>query len=782
MKIKSIMIQIVLNFAVAGVMMGQGTATITGIVKEKSSRLPVPFATIRLTPLKDVQEKMFPPTSSNQEGLFTYHKIPVGKYRIRITSVGQKDWVSDLTISTADHHHIGSILMEDTTYNISETVILAKRVAPETIGDKVIYPDTTHMIAASGNTTDMLKFIPGVEVDLKQHIRLDGSDELLLLVDGRERDMSYLKRINPSDISKVEVFRTPPPEFSGAASGVINIVLKKEMKRGFSSRLFSEIPTTKSFVYSFPSAQLDYNNRKIALHLSYTGEINYELINETDSIMIRSAPLPLSISSIEKVRQTNLSHKLNHALEYKITPRNLIIYEGSWNPYSYEQDGEMNLRVTGKEHQTMKSNREEHDKNLNISNSLNYRHHFSNNNSILSIDLNHAFLRADNKIIYRGLEGDKSFSAINREKAKQHLGYIKADGSFQATEETKMNVGFQWQFQSMGDASTGFNYHEKLYALYGSVTHQINGAGLQAGVRAKHAEGDLKGDSPKAIITLLPFLSCQFRMKGTQQITITYRSGVKRPSIFQLNPSRYNLNPYYAVQMGDPRSKPVSSHSLHTEYSGQFHQNHLSLRLFYDKMNHVIQPLIVLDDENRLLTKPCNLGVLHQYGGQMTAVVKMGRFTIYPSVRLFRQQTRPNSLAVDNGVVERREMVLETGLSAILSLSHQTALSASFQYATPTIGMQHRSYCNALYTLSADKRLGKNLKLGLVAALPFAGSFVYQASDTESTHFFSNHTGYLQLPSFPLMFRFTWQIQSGKIGQRMERERHELSRRPKKGF
>ena len=62
------------------------------------------------------------------------------------------------------------------------------------------------MIAASGNTSDMLKYIPGVQVDLKQHIRLDGSDELLLLVDGRERDMSYLKRINPSDISRWKSF------------------------------------------------------------------------------------------------------------------------------------------------------------------------------------------------------------------------------------------------------------------------------------------------------------------------------------------------------------------------------------------------------------------------------------------------------------------------------------------------------------------------------------------------------------------------------------------------
>ncbi|NMB05654.1 MAG: TonB-dependent receptor [Bacteroidales bacterium] len=781
MKIKRIIIQIVLYLALAGWMMGQETVTLTGIVKEKSSGLPVPFATIRLNQLKEVQGEMFPPISSDLEGLFTYHKVPVGSYRLRVTSVGQKDWVSDLTISATEHYHIGSILMEDTTYHISETVILGQRVVPETVKDKVVYPVTTNMIAASGNTSDMLKYIPGVQVDLKQHIRLDGSDELLLLVDGRERDMSYLKRINPSDISKVEVFRTPPPEFSGAASGVINIVLKEGMKRGFSSRLFSEIPTTKSFVYSFPSAQLDYNNRKIALHLSYTGEINYELINETDSIMFRKAPLPLRISSNEKVRQTNLSHKLNHAIEYKITPRNQIIYEGSWNPYSYEQDGVMKFRVTGREQQAMTSNREEHDKNLNISNSLYYRHHLSDNRSTLSVDLNHGFLRADNKIIYRGLGGDNSFSAINRERAKQHLGYIKADGSFQAAAQTKLNVGFQWQFQSMGDGSTGFSYHEQLYALHGSVAHQFNGSVLQAGMRTEYAEGVLNGDSPKQKIKLLPFFSCQFQMKGTKQITITYRSGIKRPSMFQLNPTRYILNPY-AVKMGNPQLKPVSSHSLHTEYSGRFHQNHLSLRLFYDKVNHAIQPLTVLNDENKLLTKPCNLGVLHQFGGQMTAIVKMGCFTIYPSVRLYRQQTRPNSLAVDNGVEERREMVLETELSAILSLAYQTALSASFHYATPTIGMQHRSYCDALYTLSADKRFGKNLKLGLIAALPFAGSFVYQANDTESAQFFSNHSGYLQLPVIPVMLRFTWQIQSGKIDKKMERERLELSRRSKKGF
>lgn len=757
----------------------QEAVNVTGTVVEKSSGVPLPDATIWLNRQHGESDHTISPTSSDRAGLFFFHKVPAGIYRLHVTTVGYRETVRDIILSGAETHDTGFILMEDTIYLISETVIVAERMAPVTTTDKVVYSVSSTMRASSGNTADMLKFIPGIRIDLQQQISLDGSENVMLLIDGRVRDISHLKRISPYDISKVEIYRTPPPEFSGTISGVISIVLKEGQEKGISSELYADIPATKSFVYSFPSANLHYNNRKIALQLSYNGEINYEHIDETNSILIRTLPQPLKISAIEQVRQRNLSHTFYYGLEYQLTPRDMLNFQGFYNPYSYEQDGDQTLRVTADEKRTVISRREENDNNLNIYNSLYYKHHFNDSSSFLAVDLNHARLKADNKITYSSREGDDLFSVINREKPAEHSVHIKADCALQAGERTKLTGGIHWHHQSMRDRSTGFSYRQQRHALYGSVTHQFTDASLHVGMRVEYAAGVMDGNQPVPKTLLLPFISFQYRPWDSQYVTFTYRRGTDRPSIFQLNPSRYTLNPY-TMRLGNPLLEPSSSHHLQGEYSVRFRHNHLSLRLFHEMRREVIDPLTTLTDANLLVIKPHNLGDLLQTGIQLTALLKSGRFTVYPSVRLYRQRTSPNSQALNNGVAARRNLVFATELSSTLSLPCQIALSASLQYGTPAITMQQSTFGGTLYTLSADKMFGKNLQLGLLSAQLFVRSFVYQGSETDTRRFFSNYTGYLKLPDLPLMIRMKWLFHSGRINRTTDRERQELTRKPKR--
>lgn len=760
----------------------QQIATVTGRVKEKNSGTAVPFATIWLTCLNGGLPRTITPAASDKTGLFSFPGVPAGRYLLRVTSVGYREASKDISISGAHTHEAGLILLEDSTYLITEAVIVAERITVKTETDKLVYPVSSKMVAASGNTADILRFIPGVQVDLKQNITLNGSGEILFLVDGRERDKGYVSRITPSLISRVEVIRMPPPEFSGEASGVINIILKKERSRGFTGQLYTDIPTTESFVYSFPSASLHYSFGKINLQISYSGEINYEHIDETDSMLIRLTPQPLQITTLEQVRQRNLSHKFHYGIEFQLTPNDMLSYQGSCNQYSYEQDGNMLIKVTGRDEQILNSIREENDRNLNLYNSLYYKHHDFDRGTALSVDLNHAYLRAGNNITFTGRESEEPFSVINKENPTEHAVNMKVDGSYHAGKRTVLNGGLHAQHHSMRDSSSiDFSYKEQIYALYGTVLFKSAGSHLKTGIRAEYAKSDLREHHSKAKITLLPFFSYQLMLKGAQEITFSYRRGIKRPSIFQLNPSRYILSPY-AVQSGNHLLKPFSSHSLYTEYSLRFRDNHFSLRLFYDKQEEVINPLTLVIGENMLVTRPHNLGDMHISGMQMTGVFKSGPITFYPSIRLYKQQTRVNSLAVESGIEDRDNLVFESDFASIMSLRHNITLSASLQYSTPKINIQSTSFSSALYTLSLDKTFGKNLKIGIMTALPFVSSFVYQGSKTNTEQFYRYDTGNLKLPDVPVMLRLSWRFQGGKVKKVTEREHDALSGKPRAGF
>src|SRR5665811_416334 len=94
--------------------------------------------------------------------------------------------------------------------------------------DKTTYFMNRKMYDASNTGVDMLNYIPGVQVDLMKNISLEGSQHIIILVDGKERDRNFLSQLNAGQIDKVEVNNTPGSRYDSGITGVINIILKKD--------------------------------------------------------------------------------------------------------------------------------------------------------------------------------------------------------------------------------------------------------------------------------------------------------------------------------------------------------------------------------------------------------------------------------------------------------------------------------------------------------------------------------------------------------------------------
>ena len=108
-----------------------------------------------------------------------------------------------------------------------------------------------------------------------QNISLEGSPDILIFVDGKERDKSFISQLSPDQIDKIEVISAPPSNYDGNVTGAINIVLKKDRDSGISGHILAEIPVSSSLVYIFPSYSLNWGFRKLNLYTSYNGELTY---------------------------------------------------------------------------------------------------------------------------------------------------------------------------------------------------------------------------------------------------------------------------------------------------------------------------------------------------------------------------------------------------------------------------------------------------------------------------------------------------------------------------
>jgi outer membrane receptor protein involved in Fe transport len=760
----------------------QSTSSITGKVFETKNNEPVPFATICLIDISDTVSQQIRGTISDDNGNFTIDQIQNGKYNVQVSSVGFKKAVKTFEITNPELIDAGTFSLQDSSLLIAETVITADRIKGKSETGKTIYYVSNKLLSATGNSPDLLRHIPGVQVDLKQNISIDGNPNILLFVDGKERDKSYINQLNPSQIDRVEVVNTPPSNYDGNISGVINIVLKKEKKSGVSGHIFSEIPTSKSVVYSFPTYSLNYNYNKINLYTSYNGEINFEDIDEITNRKIFGNTRVVDISSVQHVRQKNLSHKFHYGMDYHHTNKDVFNFYGFYNQYSYEQDGNVIVKATGSANNDWDTQKQETDRNRNIFNSVYYKHQFNAEGSEIAVDISNAYARSENNVTYNDNSGDGAVIHTNTDTPKQTATSMRIDFSTPLNEKYKLNTGAKVKVRNMDDGkSDGFSYIEQVYALYGAFNYKKPNFDFNMGLRAEHAKTGLNSSQNKSLHTFLPYVAFHYKANEHNDLYLSFRSSVNRPSVYLLNPYTYTDDPY-TIRKGNPLLKPEMNNRLQLEHTIRFKSNYISSRLFYETRTDATTNLTYLIDSTLFETQSQNLGSIHQYGLQLTGALKMGILTISPSFRLYNQSTFGNSLAKQYGIENKNNLVFESGISSILSFKKDFALSAILQYATAKENIQDNAYGDALYFVSLDKTFKKNLKIGIVSALPLAENFIYQGAEINAPNFSSKYEGNLKLPTVPLMFRVSYQFTTGINRANIKRDKENVDTRPKQGF
>ncbi|OJU53981.1 MAG: hypothetical protein BGN96_17850 [Bacteroidales bacterium 45-6] len=771
--IKFIFLHLIMVISVNG--FGQNTSSIRGKIMDEKTNKPVPFATIRLSQIPNDTTHTTEGAMSDDNGNFSINQLKNGSYTLQVTSVGYKTAVRRVDITSAQNLEIGTILLGNSPFTISETVVVADRIKGKSEANKTIYYISSNMLNATGSAPELLRQIPGVRVDLKHNISLNGNSDILLYVDGKEHDKSYISQLTPSEIDKIEVLNTPPSNYDGNVSGIINIILKKEKRRGLSGNFFSEIPPSKDIVYLFPTYALNYNYNKINVYTSYNGEINYEKIDEVcdRQIMDKAA---INIHSIQKVRQKNLSHKFHYGIDYYLTPKDIFNFYGFYNWYSYEQDGDVFVDATGKDIWTAQKN--ETDKNHSFLHSLYYKHQFKDERKELTVDISNAHLRSKNNVAYMGSAGNQN----NHESPQQNTTSAKVDFTTPFNDKLQISIGFKTKFQSMRDeTSNGFCFNEQIYAGYGSLNYKHKKYYIQLGIRLEDSETELNKQSNNSTLSALPYFSINYKANTYSDFSLTYRHSANRPSVYYLNPYSYSDNPY-TLREGNPLLNPEFRSRLQLEYSTRFKTNFISTQLFYETTVDAINNLSYVKDNTVFVIQPQNLGDLHQYGLQLKAALKFGILSISPYASLYVQSTYGNKLAQDHAIKNKTNLVFASGLSSLLSFKNDLALSAIFQYSTAIENIQDSNYSDALYFISLDKTFKNKLKVGIISALPLVRTFIYQGSNIHSSSFTSKYAGNLKLPAMPFMFRITYQFNIGKDRNKMNREKEDLDTKPKQGF
>ena len=762
----------------------QQKLNITGQLKDQQNMQAVSFATVALRRLSD--STLITGTSSNLDGEFQIGSIPVGKYSLIISAIEFNRVIKSIDLK--NDFNTGIILLQEKSVTLGEVVVVGERMKAKTEPDKTIYYMNKKLYDASDNGVDMLSYIPGVQVDIMKNISLEGSQHILILVDGIERDRNFLSQLNASKIDKVEVINTPGSKYDADVTGVINIILKKNKETGINGQVHLEMPTSVSEMYIFPDYNFNYRFNKLNLYTSYDGDLSYFNITESSNRNFSDTQGETEIMSAQFVRQKYWSHRFHYGFDYTFNEKNQLNFYAFYNPYSSEHSGSVEMHVTGDKFGDKNWSALKQDADINRSSfyTLYYKHLFNKPGREIAFDLSYFNFNAVNGTTYINTDSlPNSYPAkqVNIVKPEQNSVSFKIDYTSPITEKLKYDAGIKIKSQLLQDRqSDEFKYNESIYALYGTITYNFSKYTLSMGIRAERSTSGLTNSFDNNVFALLPNATLNYKLTPKQNIKLSYNRTVYRPNIYDLNPYTFIDDPY-SIQSGNPGLKPEFRQNLSIDYSKNIGNNYISLQLFYLDRSDAINHYTFINDTSIFETRVANLGKIHGYGIRMAGALKVhNAIALNPYLKLTDVYTKGNKLAEQYDIPDRHRIAFESGLSAIATFKYDVVASLQFQYSSPLIDIQGMTFSDALYIISLEKTFKQKIKIGISSALPFSKTFTYQGSEIKGADFYSHSEGNIRFSVAPVWFKFTYLFNSGKMSNRGYNSKEDIDNMPKKGF
>jgi outer membrane receptor protein involved in Fe transport len=757
---------------------------IKGILLDEADQSPVSFATVAL--YRQADSALITGSVTNDRGEFRVGPMPSGDYFLAISFVGYQSAELPITAGTHGDYDAGVILLAEESVALEELVVTGRRMRAATDIGKTTYYANKRIQEASSTGIDLLKHVPGVHVDFMDNVLLKGSSNIIIMVDGRQRDASYLKQLDASQIDRVEVVSSPGAAYDASVTGVLNIRLNQRQS-GVSGHVHAEVPVNSSEVYLMPNYSFNYGTGKVNLFTSYNGDIRRFDILETNSRTITNGTGTQTISSLMNVSQKTWSHRFHYGADYIMNDRNQFNFYGYLNPYSNEHGGDITIlsRGTDGQNENFSGVRTDNDKNHIAFYSLYYLHTFNNPGNRLAVDLSYSDQGSETTTSYEfgSLPGNATERLITALNPRRNSASLKADLTSRISDEVNMETGIRGDLRRSADRiSDDFNHHENVFAAYTSMSFSRNNLSLNGGIRVEQSVTGLRGNFENSNLALLPGAALNYRIKNNQAIRLSYRRSISRPGIYQLNPVAISDHPL-SLRHGNPSLVPVMHENIYLDYSVRPGSGFISMRLFYNHASQDIHDLSRVNQQGLIETRLENLGDTRQYGIQLSGALNIfNSISLNPYMRLFGVNTTGGALAGEFDLNGRRETAWSAGMAAVASPGANITASFIINYDSPRHSLQNTTFSDALYFLSLEREINHKYKLGIMSGLPFARSFTYHGNRIEGSEFSCRSEGNILMSAVPVWIRFRYSFSSGKQVSTIQRDKEQIEKRPARGF
>jgi outer membrane receptor protein involved in Fe transport len=737
---------------------------IDGTVIGNKSMAPIPYAVVWLKdiPSKTIEKR----TTTDSTGYFLMQELKPGIYSLLISSMGITSILRDSIIANKDSFcHLSKLEIADNIHNLNEVTVNAAKLRGTVTIDKTIYNIDEKAVATAFSGLELLRQIPAVQVDFQNNVTLEGSSQIIILVDGKQRDNNFFAQLDPKSVEKIEVMSNPSVKYDANITGVINFVLKKDLTGGVKGSVSGAVPLTEAFSSNMANIEYGFAHFRIF----FSDQASFQEFKPHTSLYRRFLNQNQLTEYTQSGSGSYQSHTtpLNYGFDWFMNDKNTFNFYANLTP---DYGGKGNSNVT-KEMKTNGDIKTDFTSNTRSGNSdwaqtysIFYRRTFDKPSEEFTTDISYYIFTSKENNHYADISNatgnltERTEDFFNSKK----VAYAKLDYTLPLGSKCILYTGYNGYLQRIvnekhntGTASDSFaHYAEQRHAFYGNLSGSFHNIHWQAGIRQESTLIKLRDTTNVQYFCLLPQISVQQVINKDQSIKLNYNRSIQRPGINDLNPY-INRTDSFTISYGNPNLKPAYSSKLEFSYSIQLPKTLMMPSIYYKYSGNTFQSITQINN-GISSTSTYNLGKGYEYGvglNNSTSLTKWMDFNSYFCLYKIDLEKIPSY-----GIASASKMAWRTNISVAVSMPQKTDISIFINYNSPFITPQNTNSSSPFFGINISKTFLRddNGRIAFFAFNPFVKRFVIRDTETESENFHQYQQMYLNFQRYTVRFSYSF--------------------------
>jgi outer membrane receptor protein involved in Fe transport len=606
---------------------------IIGKVVEKVSGQPVAFATVLVG--DNATQKTIAGTTTQEDGTFVL-QTNASNYYIEISFIGFEKKTLIPTALKNGVVDMGIIIVKEDAQQLEEVVV--KGEVSQTVFklDKRIFNVGKDLSSTGASALEVLNNVPSVNVNIEGQVSLRGSQGVQILINGKPSilasdENNALGTLTADMIERIEVITNPSAKYDAeGSSGIINIVLKKEDKKGLNGSISVNTGAPNNH-----SLGVSLNRRSEKFNLfTQLGAGYRELPNE---ITVRNADLTTGNSILSNGDEFRNEAFYNFILgtDYYFSPTSVLTLSGNFALEIEDQPSETNFTaLNGQQMLTSAWQRTEvtDARNPKFQYELQYKKDFEDDedHDLLFSALGN-FFGKDQSSEFEDVTisgEDRDALQNTRTDFKESIFTFKLDYTKPFSKKISMETGVQYVLNDVSNdfevanfengafitdpgLTNIFEFNQNVFGAYGTVAYEGEKLGVKGGVRLENTDlATLLVNTDEAnnqnYTNIFPSFHTSYKFSDTLSIQAGYSRRIYRPRLWDLNPF-FNIRNNFNIRQGNPNLLPEFTDSYEVTAIFLIGKTALNLGVYHRYTTDVIERVSFFED-NVNIRRPENIG------------------------------------------------------------------------------------------------------------------------------------------------------------------------------